>query len=462
MIDLFTLPTQRLASARTGVLIGMVFVLLGNPIALADDAKADPAETFPIQMESVLRLAGAENLQIKIARERMVEARAEVDASRLRMYPWIAPGLTYRRHDGQLQDIAGEIFPASKQLGVAAVELNAQLDLGENWFNLLAARQLAVGASEEAEGRRQQILFDAAVAYLDLVLASASVGVMMEALRITSNYHGQVEDAVAAGLAFRGDALRVEVQMEQNRAQLHTAQEAYRLASLHLSRMLRLPMTVTLLPDESEMVPFVLVDADRGLDSLITESLGRRPELQAAEARRLAASRLQDSVVRGPWVPSLGAQVAAGALGGGRNREFDHWNNFQDYRLGFSWRIGSGGLGDRGRMQAARSRAQIADLELESVRDILISEVIAIHTRYETVSRQLSIARRTVETSQSLLDLTLERRRIGVGQVLEAIDAEREWTRSRLEFLEAITRHNHMQWSLWRALGRSEPSLGEQ
>ena len=59
---------------------------------------------YSIDLPTVLRLAGAQNLDVALARERLAEARAQHESTRLQFFPWLSPGITYRRHDNLIQD----------------------------------------------------------------------------------------------------------------------------------------------------------------------------------------------------------------------------------------------------------------------------------------------------------------------------------------------------------------------
>ena len=56
----------------------------------------------------------------------------------------------------------------------------------------------------------------AALGYFELVFAQGTVGIAKESLRINSDYEQQIGHAVDAGIAFKGDALRVSVQKQRS------------------------------------------------------------------------------------------------------------------------------------------------------------------------------------------------------------------------------------------------------
>ena len=51
------------------------------------------------------------------------------------------------------------------------------------------------------------------------------------------------------------------------------------------------------------------------------------------------------------------------------------------------------------------------------------------------------------------LKLTRQRKTFGVGEVLENIDAEEQWTKTRMDYLNALAEYNKTQFAMIRAIG---------
>jgi outer membrane protein TolC len=417
------------------------------------------AETSTIDLATALRLAGARNLALEVARERVRESRGQLDQERARLFPWIAPGVGYRRHDGNLQDIVGDVFDASKQAGTAALTLQAQLDLGDATYRVLAARQAVAASEAGSEAGRRETVLSVAVAYTELGRASASVATADEARRITRGTLEQVRAAVAAGLASAGDIRRVEVQSGRNESAWLEARQAERVASARLAQLLRLPPAEPLTPDPREFVPMVLVPTNRALDSLVVSALRLRPELRRSEAVVGIAEARRKGATRGVWFPTVGAQASFGGLAGGRNGDWARGDDFQDYGLGLSWRIGPGGIGDGSRIRSEEARLRIARLERDQLQDEVVRGLVELRSRTETATRLVEVSGQTVEAARSLVETTRDRREFGVGVVLEAIEAERELARAQADQIQAVAGHNRAQWELWHASGQDQPPL---
>jgi len=417
------------------------------------------AESHSLTLGTALRLAGAKNLALEMAQERVSESRSQLDEEKRRLFPWLAPGLGYKRHDGNLQDIVGDVFDASKQSGSAALTVQAQLELGDSVYRVLAAKQAIAVNEAGAEVRRRETLLAVAVAYTELSRAAAHVGSAAEAQRISLKTLEQVRDAVAAGLAFAGDVQRVEVQTSRAEGQVLEARHAVRSASARLAQLLRLSPADELLPDLSEFVPVVLVATNRSLDSLVASAIGLRPEFRRADATVNLAGARRQGATKGVWMPTLGAQAAFGGMAGGRGGDWASGGDFQDYGLGVSWRIGPGGIGDRSRIRTADSRLRLAELEREQLRDEVTREVVEVRSLSEMTAAQIELAGRAVAAARRLVELTRGRREYGVGVVLEAIEAERELTRAMADQLKAVSAHNRTQWELWHVSGGRDEAV---
>jgi outer membrane protein TolC len=431
---------------------GGVFVALCVASALAAGAQ-ETNGVHPIDLAAALRLAGAQNLDVQLAREKLAEARANNEGATWGFFPWLAPGFAYRAHDNAIQNVQGEIIDVHRESYQIGPAFMAQLDVGDAIYKKLAARQLATAAEHGLEAQRQETILAAATGYFDLARAQAAARVAREAVRISADYLEQIERAVEAGLAFKGDALRVLTQLERNRLTLRQAQEQQRLASARLAQTLRLDSAAELLAKEDELTPLSLVSTNTTLNALVTQALAARPELQQSLAFVQAATEARQGAVYGPLLPSVGAQAFVGGLGGGNETTRRRLSESEDYQVTLGWRIGPGGLFDRTRVRAAEARLKTAQLTGEKLREEITRQVVDGLTRTQSGADQLATTRRGLAAAEEAFRLTRERREFGVGVVLETIQAEQELTRLRSDYVNTVGEFNRAQYLLLRALG---------
>lgn len=409
---------------------------------------------LPIDLPTALRLAGAQNLDVQIAREKLVEAKANHQSAIAQFFPWLAPGITYRRHDDKIQDVQGNIIDVHKDSYAPGATLAAQVDIGDAIYKSLAAKQLADAARHGLEAQRQDIVLAAAQGYFELALAQGLVNVARESVKISSDYETQLGHAVEAGVAFKGDELRARIQAERNQLALRQSEEQRRIATARLAQTLHLDPTVELIAQENELAPLTLIETNAALDSLVQQTLAARPELKQSQSLAFAAKDAKTGAKYGPLVPSLGAQAFFGGLGGGRRGVGDTFGAQEDYFIGASWRIGPGGLGDFSRIRANDARLKIAEYGTEKIHDDVTRQVVEAFTRWQSLARQITSAKRVLTAAEEGLRLARERKEFAVGIVLETIQAEQDLTRARLDYLKAVAEFDKAQYTLSKAIGK--------
>jgi outer membrane protein TolC len=407
-----------------------------------------------IDLPTALRLAGAQNLDIQMARERLNEAKAAKQSAVEQFFPWVAPGISYHRRDGLAQAVpSGIISDAHFQSYSPGVSLTAQIPLGDAIYNSLAARQLVKASDHALESQRQEAVLAAAQGYFDLVKGWALVEVIKEAIQISEDYEKQLHEAVAAGIAFKGDELRVQSQTERYRIALEQILEQERVAAVTLAQSLHLDSRVGLTPRDTGLTPLTIFPTNAAMNSLVEQALRTRPEFKESQATIAAARETQNGAVYGPLIPSVGAQVYGGGLGGGPDGGPNNFGAEGDYGVGLSWRIGPGGLLDSGRINTSKARLSVARISQSKLKDAVISQVVAGLIRVNSTAAQIQVAERNLSTAAETFRLTRERKQYGVGIVLEDIQAQQAMTQARSDYVTAVAEHDKAQYGLARAVG---------
>lgn len=427
-----------------------VVLLLTLSRAGADETN----QLYPIDLPTTLRLAGAQNLEIQIARQRLKEAEAERTSAVERFFPWIAPGITYHRRDGVAQAVpAGTISDAHFQSYSPGAALTAQMDLGDAIYKSLAAKQLVKASDQALETQRQDSILSAARAYFDLAKAKALVDVANEALKTSQEYEQELHEAVSAGIAFRGDELRIQTQTKQYQMSLRQAVEQQRVAAVELARVLHLDSRVELTPQDTGLTRLGLFSPHASTEALLDQALHSRPELKESQAIISAARQTKNGAVYGPLIPSLYGQAFGGGLGGGPDNGPSNFGAEGDYLVGMSWRIGPGGLFDSGRVNASRARLQAAELGDTKLKDDITAQVISGLTRLQSLSDQIGLAETKLGFATETLRVTHERKQFGVGIVLEDLQAQQDLDRARSDYVNVLAEYNKAQYVLSRAVG---------
>ena len=462
---------------KSAALIVCITFWPGLDVALAQEAAQSapgpqppdqPAQTatlstYPIDLPTTLRLAGAKNLDVQLARTTVDEAHANYTSAIEEFLPSLVPAANYLHHTGRDQRVEGPLIDVTRHNESAGVYATAQIPVGEAIFHSLQSRQLITAADAGQETQEQDTGLAAAQQYFTLVNAGALIDVVSQALAVSQNYEQQLNDAVSIGMAFKGDAVRVQTQTRRLQLDLTRAKEQRRLAGSQLAQTLHLDPLVELVPAEHEPAPFALVDLDATPDALVRAALEKRPELMRSAALIAAAEQARRGAIYGPLLPTLGAQAStgefggggqlfAGELGGAENTNINGGPR-RDYGVGLSWKIGPGGILDLGRIRATAIQLTRAQVNDEKLRDAIRREVVDAHTQVQSLYQQMRDARLNVNAAEETLRLTRGRKQLGVGTVLEDIQAQQELLNARRDLVGIVTQLNQAQYSLMRSVG---------
>lgn len=432
---------------RAGTALAVVLV------AMVTGAGAPAAETpYPVDLPTVLRLARADNLDVRLAEEKVAEARAAHTTAIGRFLPWIGAGIAWRRHEGAIQAVDGTMLDVDKDSTSIGPTITAQIDLGDALFGTLAARQAIVASQAALDARREDSVLASVSAYFELLKAQGLESAQRDALDTSRAYEQQLEAGVEAGVIFRGDLLRAQAQTQRYQAALLQAGQQRRVAAARLAELLHLDPAVDLMPDQREFVPLALAgSADQ--EAQLEQALGSRAELAQSTALLAAARSNRSNAVWGPLIPSLGAQAFFGDLSGGPDGVSFASGSSRDYMLGLQWRFGPGGLFDVGRIRAADSKLRSARIEHDKVSQGIRRQVVEARARVDASDDALAAGRASVEAATEALRLTRERKQLGVGLVLEDLQAQQDLVRARSEYLTALAEHNKAQYELQKAIG---------
>src|SRR5205823_1532744 len=122
-----------------------------RPVQTAVDAPAVPFTApapaacdrpLPINLPTALQLANVRPIDIALASERIQAAVAQLERAQVLWLPTVYLGTDYFRHDGQIQDVAGNVFGTSKSSFLVGAGPSAVFAVTDAVFGPLAERQV--------------------------------------------------------------------------------------------------------------------------------------------------------------------------------------------------------------------------------------------------------------------------------------------------------------------------------
>lgn len=434
----------------------------------------------PIDLPGALRLAGAQDLDIAIARERVYQAVAELQQARVQWLPSLYIGPNWIRHDGQAQVVEGPVRTISKSslfLGATAAAgssvsgpvpaggpaqvsgLTSILRFSDAIFEPLAAKQLVHAREASTRTATNDALLNVAETYLDLQRAAGRLAIAREASANAEALSALTASYAKTGAGLESDHRRSLAERDRQRKNVEAAVGELEVASAELILRIRLDPRIVVAPVEPPETVLQLVPGTCAIDDLIIMGLQRRPELAEAQALvEATVVRLKQAKLR-PFIPSLAFRYSGGGFGGGTNGFFGDFNGRSDADVNLYWELQNLGLADRAIAKQRAAQKRTADLQMMKVQDRVASEVVQAEKGRISSLRQMQEASRALPEAQSSLALNMTNIRRGAGlpgatRPIEVLQPIQALAQARADHLDAVLAYNRAQLRLFHALGR--------
>jgi outer membrane protein TolC len=434
----------------------------------------------PIDLAGALRLAGARDVDIATARQRMLQAVAELEQARALWLPSLFIGPTWYRADGHIQDITGRVITADRSSlflgGTAALAngfpapspgtgypqltgLSSVLRISDAIFEPLAAKRVAAANQAAVQATANNALLAAAEAYFNLQLAAGGMAIAQEAAG-NADQLAQITGAYThTGQGLEADHRRALAELRGRQKLVRGAVGQVKVASAQLIRQLVLDPHLVVAPIEPAEAIVHLVPDEIPLDCLIAEGLHHRPELAQAQATVEATLfRLKQAKLR-PFVPSLAVTYAGGGFGGGVNAFFGNFGARGDAAASLFWELHNLGFTDRAIVHRRQAEHGAADIDVIRVQAQVAADVVASYETRAAAANQMAEARQAVIEAIQSLELNFTNIRRGAGlpgatRPIEVLQPIQALAAARLDYLESVLAYNRAQFRLVRALGQ--------
>jgi outer membrane protein TolC len=434
-----------------------------TPLFSPDDIFPAGTEVLPVDLPTALRLADASNPTVALARLRVAEAYARLDEAQLLWLPNLQAGTQYLRHDGEIQNALGLVFPTNKSSIFVVGGAVADVRTADALFLPLIERRLAQAQAAEGRAVSHDVQLEVALGYLDLLQAYAQLAVNADLLARAREVLNQAEIAQNTQLAKSGadvNRARTEVQLRLTERTFLRGQ--VRVASSRLARLLLLPPTVGLLPADPVVVPVTLLPEDGPLEPLVNQALAGRPETERARALVAAGEvRLRQGRLD-PLLPRLQVGYTAGGFGGGINDQIHNFNGRGDGTAAAVWELRGLGFANAAENRVRRIQVGEANAFLQEVQARVADEVVeaaqVARARREALDSAQAAVREAVETYRKLRVIAFGM--TGPKKELESLEpllAIQLLAQARGQYLNAVMDYNRAQFRLYTAVG--QPSL---
>ena len=464
-----TLDTQPipLASDSFDSQTGPSETIVSSDGGIPIDAPAfEESQPLLINYETALAMVGGRHPAVGFAQARVREAYANLESAKALWLPTIRAGVSYHRHDGNLQASGGAINDVNRNslqagLGAGAVGAGttprpgvvAEFQVSDAIFQPRIAERTAWAQRHAQDSVFQQQLLDVALAYNRLLLAHQELHVLGQSRERTNELAELTTDYAEAGEGLQADADRMTTELNLIESRVLRSQEQMSVAQHRLSEALSLDCVSQVAPADPLLTPIYLVDASQARGELISLGLAHRPELK--ELSCLVAATVQEYKRQkyAPFLPSVLMGVSHTGFGGGLGSRVNNVNSRTDLDLLAVWQVRNLGFGER----AARSRAAAASQQAKyrqlQQMDRVAREISDGRSQIVHRGQQVTILQSAIDSATHSNQRNLSRIKDGQGLPLEVLQSVQALEQSQLSYARAVAEHNEAQFRLQWALG---------
>lgn len=423
-------------------------------------APTDPSGSHRIDLAATLRLAAGRNLELARAVEKVNLAAARSDQAHLSIAPDLAAGASFARQNGLLQEIGGapivtERVNRSAGLGTSTPVpgVGIDLNLSKAIFDPLAAKQDKKAATASSQAREHQVMAEAAIAYFELVRAHGHLRLAREIEEASRKLAESTKSFAKAGEGLNADAERAMATYLLRQGDTADAGADLQVRSAALARLLHLPASLTLVPNDESVAATHLVDPGESAARMVATALRYRPEAEAMKAEVAAAAHRFTGQQIQPFLPNVAAGYSSYEFGAGRGVGTDRTDARDEISALIYWKLEGLGLGDAAASREKRAELEIVRLEEARVLDEISFEVTS--ARAEVIARRsrLPIGGEAAEHARRAYQLTTARLQQSQGLPIEALASIQTLAEAREAEIDAVLDYNIAQHKLLAALG---------
>ncbi len=429
----------------------------------------------PINLPTALAMIGGQHPVVGFARWRVQEAYAQLDRAKVMWLPSIQSGFNYRRRDGNYQDVQGSIVDVNLNsfnygLGAGAVGAGspsqpgvvARFHLADALFLPKAAEKNAWARGHAASAILNQQLLNGGVAYIDLLEAYQDSEIIAAAVKRTSDLAEITENFAEAGEGLKSDADRTATELSLLQTRQLAVRERQLVASTRLARVLSIPMTSAILPQDTVAVPLEMMTQAADEPSLISTGLATRPELKESQALVAAACEAYKREKFAPFVPSVLLGFSSTSFGGGLGNNAENFGGRYDIDAMMVWEMRNLGFGEGAARRERNAQVQQATFAKLRIMDQVAQEVAEANIQVGIRKQQVDMAQTAISRARDSYQRNIDRIRDGQGLPIEVLQAIQALEASERAYLRAVADYNRAQLQLQWALGWPVNAIPEQ
>ena len=420
--------------------IAFTFYTVGMVSAQAQD------NVMPINIETVLKLSGSNNLEIAEVTARYELAKAKQAEAKEWILPSLNPGINLTSYNGTIQDVVGVFVDVDKNSFWAGINITADWNLGDGIYNQLASKQYLELAGHEKSIIEAQATLKAIRIFYNLGAAQSKLLALEKLVSKSDDILKQLTLQVEQGITYKSDLLLAQANHNHLRIEYSKARSEMKLHSHELLQHLNIAEDAQLLVTDSVLIPVALVDTN---NVELAAAYEKRPEMLLYKSKIAGLELEQKTQTTGILLPNFDFELNNGPLG----PYFSPDGNAMYYYFGAKWNVPLGALVFGGVKKQFDAKIKIAEVQSTHAKNIIRREIWDEESHVHAADLRMKLAKSALGYAEEAFDQSTQRQALGTAIPLEVLRAQEQVLEANLDLIDAITLYNQAQYALYIALG---------
>jgi outer membrane protein len=421
------------------------------PAALSAQAAVDTSAT-PISLAEAIRLAQLNSVSTVQARGTLRTSSAAVKQSYAAFLPSFSLSASRQKQSGDRFDTQGNLVPFTGNPTNYSTGLSSSLELfdgGRRFFDVKAAKA-DVDAAEAAETvSRYNVALQVKQQYYNILAARELESAAKAQIQQTEQQLRASSLRLRAGAATVSDSLRSVVALGNARLALLNAQNNLQLANQTLTRLVASPTTVTASPADTVDAP-VAIPSLAELEPLVNKA----PAIEQADAQLDAAHAAVRSA-KTSFLPTVTMSFNRG--GSGLDPAFGIGDKRYAYNQNLSFRMNFPLFNNLSREVSVARAAVAEDVAEVQARDArLLARQTLVQSLGQMRNAQEQVQIQTVSVAAAAEDLRVQQRRyeLGATTLLDLLTSQTQLDNARSALIRARYDYRVAKAQLEALIGR--------
>jgi outer membrane protein len=435
---------------KIGKFIPAALVVL-SPGAVIAQAVVDTAAA-PISLTEAIRLAEQNSVSTVQARGSIRTSSAAVKQSYAAFLPSFSVSARTQRQSGDRFDTQGNLVPFTGNPTNYSTGLSSNFELfdgGRRFFDIKSAKAEVDAAEAGETAARYDVALQVKQQYYNILAARESESAAQAQIQQAEQQLRASSLRLRAGAAIVSDSLRSAVALGNARLALLTAQNNLQVANHTLTRLVASQQTVTATPSDTLDQQVVIPSIDE-----LMPLVNRAPAIQQAEAR-LSSAHAGVRSAKTAFLPTVSMSFSRG--GSGLDPAFGIGDKRYAYNQNLSFSLNFPLFNNLNReVNVARAivAEDVAEVQARDAKLLARQTLVQSLGQMRTAQEQVAIQTQSVAAATEDLRVQQRRYELGATTLLDLLTSQTQLDNARIALIRARYDYRVAKAQLEALIGR--------